>query len=167
VKINRNFRGEDKDITGFILAKSKKFILIQEAYDFRFDGYIVIPMDQFDSVRCNKFDRASKMIYKKEGLLGTQYGIQHPILLRSWQDLFTNLKKLDFHVIVECEDKEESLFSIGPIKRINKNSVSIQYYNPAGQLFKKFDLVNYDEITRIEFGDPYSTTFRKYLKPEK
>jgi hypothetical protein len=167
VKIIRTFNEIDASISGFILAMSRDFLLFQVNHEFSFNGYAIIRKDQFDSLRCNEFDKKSKEIYKKEGLLTNGYGINNNIQLTSWQSIFKGLKKNDYHVIVECQDKEEPLFEIGPIKRVSQNSVSMQYYNPAGLLENKLTPTKYADITIITFGDNYTKTFRKYLKPSK
>jgi hypothetical protein len=167
VKINRTFKDREENISGFILSLSKNFLLLQVGYDFMLDGYAIIPKDQFDSIRCNKADNKSKKIYKEEGLLNTQYGIQEPLSLKDWQGLFVNLKELDYHVVIECEDKDDPEFFIGPIKRVNKDNVSIQYYDAMGKLEKKLTKIKFKDITIVKFGDRYSTTFRKYLKQSK
>jgi len=164
VKINRTFKDREENISGFIYLLSKDFLLLQVDNEFMLDGYAIIPKHKFDSIRCNKYDKTFKKIYKDEGLLSTQYGFDKSISLKSWQDLFSDLKSLDFHVIIECEDKDEPDFIIGPIKRIYKDKVSIQYYDPTGKLDDKPTTVKYNEITIVKFDDRYTTIFRKYLK---
>jgi hypothetical protein len=167
VKINRTFKDREENISGFILSLSENFLLLQVDNAFILDNYTIIPKDHFYNVRCKKYDIKLKKIYKEEGLLDTQYGIQQSISLKNWQDIFVNLKKLDYHIIVECEDKEDPDFVIGPIKRVNKDSVSIQYYDPIGNLEDKLTNVKFKDITIVKFGDGYTTTFRKYLKQAK
>lgn len=164
VRINRTFRDKEADISGFILLNSKKFLLLQLGNDFLLDGYAIIHIQQFDNIRCNKFDKTFKKIYKKEGILNAKYGIDKKISLESWQSIFNDLKKLDYHVIVECEDKDEPDFIIGPIIRVNKDKVGIRYYDPTGKLDDKPTSVKYSDITIVTFGDRYSTTFRKHLR---
>ena len=164
VKINRTFNDREENISGFILLVSQEFLLLQIDNEFMLDGYAIIPKHQIDSIRCNKYDLAFKKIYKAEGLLNTQYGINQPISLKSWQDIFTALKKLDYHVIIECENKVEPDFIIGPVRKIYKDKVSVQYYDPTGKLEDKLTSVKYDEITIVKFGDRYTTTFKKHLR---
>lgn len=164
VKINRTFKGSEINISGFMLSHSKDFLLLQVDNEFFLDGYAIIPKQQFDSIRCNKYDRAFKKIYKGEGLLNSQYGIEQTISLKSWQSVFIELKKLDYHIIVECEDKDNPDFIIGPLKKIYKEKVSIQCYDPTGKLDDEPTTVKYSDITIAKFGDRYSTTFRKYLR---
>ena len=167
VKFNRTFREQEENISGFILKMSTDFLLIQIENDFLLDGYAIIRKDQFDSLRCNKHERTHKRILKSEGIFDIDYGIDKDIDLTSWQTIFKNLKKFDFHVIVECEDLEEPDFIIGPIKRVTKNSTSIQFYDSTGLLEDRPTLVNYNLITIVKFDDRYTKTYKKYLITSK
>jgi len=164
VKISRTFKGCEEKISGFILSMSRDFLLIQVDNEFSFNGYAIIRKDGFDSLRCNKFERTQKKIYKAEGAFDRGYGINKVISLESWQDIFKDLKKFDYHVIVECENKDEPDFIIGPIKRISQDKIGIQYYDPTGQLEQKYTFLKFSEITTVTFDDNYSKTFRKYLR---
>jgi hypothetical protein len=164
VKIKRTVTEGSADISGFILQMSKDFLLIQKEEEFYLNGYGIIRKDHFDAIRCNKNDKALKRILKAEGIFNSDYGIEKKINLKDWRTIFDDLKKYDFHVIVECEDLKDPLFLIGPIKKISKNSVSIQYYNATGLLDKKPTTVKYNDITLIKFGDRYIDVFRKYLR---
>jgi hypothetical protein len=168
VKITRSISGSNEDLRGFILAKSASLLLIQITVNFMFDGYAVIRKSDIIEIRHGKFEKASKRIFKEEGLLRSSFGLDEKISLRSWETVFTDLKRLDYHVITECENREEPDFVIGPIKRILSSRVSIQYYDPTGKLEKKPSQVLFTDITSVLFGDNYSTVFRKYLTlPEK
>jgi hypothetical protein len=164
IKIIRTFNGKEENIAGFLLAISRNFLLLQIDNEFMLDGYAIIPKNKFDSFRCNKYDKTFKKIHKKEGNLDVLYGIDHDISLNTWQSIFIDLKKADHHVSVECEDNVDPDFIIGPIKKIHKDKVGIQYYDPTGQLDVQPTSVLYNEITIVKFGDRYTTTFRKYLR---
>jgi len=167
INIKRTLHAEEDRISGFILSMSKDFLLIQVDNELSFNGYAIIRKDQFDSLRCNKYDKTLRKIYKAEGLLKSGYGIDKNISLKSWQSIFSDLKKSDYHVIIECQDREEATFDIGPIKKALKGSVSIQHYDATGQLENKLTPIKYPDITTVQFGDNYSMTYRKYLKPAK
>jgi hypothetical protein len=163
-KIKRTFTEGSADITGFILQFSKDFLLLQEEEEFYLNGYAIIRKDQFEAIRCNKYDRALKSMLKKEGIINSDYGINKKIRLMSWQAIFEDLRKHDYHVIVECENLEEPVFLIGPITKVNKNSVSIQYYDPTGLLDKAPTKVNFKDITLVKFDNRYINVFKKYLR---
>ena len=164
VKIFRTVCDKEENLSGFILKMSKGFLLIQLDYDFMLDGYAIIRKDDFDSIRCNKNDKTQKKIFKTEGLLATTYGLNDNINLTSWVTILNDLRKYDYHVIIENIRKDYLDFFIGPIKRITKNSVSIHNYDPTGKLYEKLSTIQLDSIKNIKFGDRYSTIFRKYLR---
>lgn len=167
VKVKRTVTEGAADISGFILEMSRHFILLQKEEEFYLNGYAIFRKDHFDSIRCNKFDKTFKRILKAEGIFDADYGIKKRIRMKDWQAIFEDLKKHDYHVIVECEDLEDPLFVIGPIKSVGKNAVGIQYYDPTGLLDKKATKVPYRDITLVKFADRYIEVFRKYLKEAK
>ncbi|MBX3044408.1 MAG: hypothetical protein KIT33_13135 [Candidatus Kapabacteria bacterium] len=164
VKIYRTFQDTEKNISGFILSMTKDYLLVQLDYDFTLNGYSIIRKDQFESLRCNKDDKIKKRIFQAEGIIDRLYGLDKSIPLTNWQDIFTGLKKLDYHIIVECENKRKPKFLIGPIQQVTKSKISIWNYDPSGKLDLKYTTIKFDDITIVTFGDNYSTTFRKYLK---
>jgi hypothetical protein len=164
VKIKRTVTEGEANISGFILQMSKDFLLIQKEEEFFLNGYGIIRKDHFDAIRCNKFDKAFKRILKAEGVFDSDYGIKNKIRLKDWKTVFEDLMRHDYHVIVECEDMEDPLFVIGPIKKVNNDSVSIQYYDPTGLLDKKSTKVKYTDVTIVKFDDRYINVFKKYLR---
>ncbi len=166
VKIERTFTEGESNISGFILQSSKDFLLIQCEEEFYLNGYVIIRKDQFDNIRCNKFDRTLKKILSAERIIESDYGIDKKIKLNSWETIFEDLKKYDYHVIVECENLDEPAFIIGPIKKINKSSVHIQYYDPSGVLERTSTNVDYKDVTIVKFNNRYVNIFRKYLKTQ-
>jgi hypothetical protein len=164
VKIKRTVTEGSADISGFILQMSKDFLLIQKEEEFFLNGYGIIKKDHFDAIRCNKFDRAFKRMLKAEGIFDSDYGIKNKLRLKDWKTIFEDLMRHDYHVIVECEDLGDPLFVIGPIKKVNNDSVNIQYYDPTGLLDKKPTRVKYRDITLVKFDDRYINVFKKYLR---
>jgi hypothetical protein len=164
VKIKRTVTEGSADISGFILLMSKDFLMIQMEEEFYLNGYGIIRKDHFDALRCNQNDKALKRMLKAEGIIDSDYGIKNKIRLTDWRTIFNDLKKYDYHVIVECEDLKDPLFLIGPIKKINKDSVQIQYYSPTGLLDKKPTTVKYTDITLVKFDNRYINVLKKYLR---
>jgi hypothetical protein len=164
VKILRTVCGQEENISGFILGMSKGFLLLQLDYDFMLDGYAIIRLDDFDSLRLSSYERTQRKIFKAEGILDTAYGFDKSLPLTSWTEIFKTLKSYDLHVIVENINKDYLGFWIGEIKKVTDKSVSIHNYAPDGQLYDKPTNIKFDTISIVKFGDRYSTVFRKYLK---
>ncbi len=167
VKLLRSFKKGEANIFGYLLNISKELLLMQVEYDFVVDGYAIMPKYAFDSLRFNKYDKTLTKILVAEGIRDRDWGIKHDIDITGWHEAFTCLQQLDLHVVVECENKINSKFLIGPIARVGKNSVSIQYYDASGLLDTKPTTVKFDDITTVKFEDMYSRVFRKYLRASK
>jgi hypothetical protein len=164
VKIFRTVCDKEENLSGFILAMSKQFLLLQLDYDFMLDGYAIIRLDGFDSILHSSYERTQSKIFKAEGILATSYGFDKTLPLTSWTDILKTLKSYDLHVIVENINKDYLDFWIGEIKSVTDKSISIHNYNPDGHLDDKPKNIKLDTISVIKFGDRYSTVFRKYLK---
>lgn len=164
VKLYRTVCDKEENLSGFILGMSKKFLFLQLDYDFMLDGYAIIRLDDFDSLRHSSYERTIRNIFKAEGILATSYGFDKPLPLTSWKDILKTLKGYDLHVIIENINKDYLDFWIGEIKTVTGKSVSIHNYNPDGELDDKPKNIKFDTISIVKFGDRYSTVFRKYLK---
>jgi hypothetical protein len=162
LKFVREFNNVENNIYGYLLENSASFLLVHKMIDFALDGYQIIPSDCFDSVRHNKFDKASEKILKAEGILKAEYGIKIDVDLTNWSGMFSSIQAADLHVIVECEALKEPTFTIGQIRKVGKKSVKIANYDASGKLAKKPASVNCKDITLVHFADKYSTIFRKY-----
>ena len=164
VQIFRTVCGQEENLSGFILGMSNRLLLLQLNNEFMLDGYAVIRIDDFDSIRHSSYERTQQKIFRAEGLLSTGYGFDQPLPLTSWTALLKALKGYDLHVVVENINKDVVDFWIGPIKRVSEKSVSIHNYDPDGQLDAKPTVISLETISVLKFGDRYSTIFRKYLK---
>jgi len=167
VQIFRTVNGQEENLSGFILGMSKRLLLIQLNSEFMLDGYAVIRLDDFDSIRHASYERTQRKILKAEGLLSTGYGFDRPLPLTSWTTLLKALKSHDVHIIIENFNKDLLDFWIGPIKRVSEKTVSIHNYDPDGRLDAKPTTILLETISIVRFGGRYPTIFRKYLKKAK
>jgi hypothetical protein len=167
VKIYRTIYNKEESLSGFILGMSKQFLFLQLDSDFMFDGYAIIRKDDFDYIRHSSYEKAQRKIFKGEGLLDNEYGLDKKLSLTSWTEIINTLKSFDFHIIIESLKKDYVNFWIGEIETVSDKTVSIHNYNPDGQLDGKTKSIKLKTISTLHFGDRYSTIFRKYLKPYK
>ena len=66
VKIYRTVNETEDNISGYILKMTDKLLLILNTGDFIVDGYSVIRKDDFDSIRCGKYEKTQRKIFKQE-----------------------------------------------------------------------------------------------------
>lgn len=164
VKIYRTIKNKEANFTGFILAISKEFMLIQTDFDFRLDGYTIIRRDDFSFIRNSSYEKTQTKIYKSEGLLNEGFGFDPKFSIESWKSILTQLKELNFHVIIESDNKKVLNFHIGQIVKTTNKSVFIHNYDPNGILDKMPTKIKFKKIRTLKFDDNYSKVFRKYLK---
>lgn len=149
--------------TGFIFGKSKDFILIQETDEFRMLGYQIFPIETIKHVRYNKNDKTYERILKEENLLADA-GLKYKIDFTDWKSICKDIKKTGLTIISECEHPKIQSFCIGDLKRINKKSISIRYFNAQG-IYDKGNTINkFKNITKLSFDDHYANVFSKYVK---
>lgn len=153
---------DDHSLFGFVLESSDTLTLIAEEDDFCLDGYKVLRNCDIDIRKPTASTRYCTRIMKKEGLLDN---IDDPpqVDLSSWAALFSSLRRQDRFVIVE--DEVRGQFLIGPIRRVNKKSVTINYFDGTGNWLGP-ENITYDEITCVSFGSRYIRMHRKYIKSE-
>ena len=80
--------------------------------------------------------------------------------ISSWHSLLTNLKKMGEFVTIENEETED--FLIGSIRRVNKKSVTINYFDGTGK-WLELENIAFDDITCVGFRSRYISIHRKYV----
>ncbi len=162
VRLTRKLGSFEKISTGFILDQSDDFILLQESDEFMILGYQIIPIKTIVHVRYNNYDQKYHQILVEEGLLN-EVQSKYIINLNDWFTLCNDIKKTGLTVTSECEHPKLQYFCIGELKKVNKKSISIRYFEATGKLDKKNTKNLYEHITKLSFDDRYANIFSKYL----
>lgn len=149
---------DDNSSFGFVIEQNKDLILILVEDDFWINGYQILRFSDIDSIKSTATNRHCTKILKREGLL--EGSVRPEIDLSSWRSIFRDLKKRDKYVIVEDEIEEQ--FLIGPIARVNKQSVSIKYFDGTGHWGDVLN-IKYTDITSVCFDSRYIQYHRKYV----
>jgi hypothetical protein len=152
--------------SGYIVAYSSDFLILQETDDFKILGYNILPVEQIKKIRFNKWDKYYDKIMILEGE-AEKVGLKHNIDLTTWQSIFQSIKDHQLNVIVECENPDVDSFNIGPIVKTSKKSVYVQNFDPSGLLDEKPTSIDFKSITKIMFDDRYINVFSKYLRIRK
>jgi hypothetical protein len=69
VKIYRTVCEEEENLSGFILGMSSNFLFLQLDNEFTLNGYAVIKLDDFDSIRHSSYERTQRKIFNAVGLI--------------------------------------------------------------------------------------------------
>lgn len=153
----------EKYIDGFVLDSSEQFVLLRECVDFDTKGLVIIPSNKITKLRQSKMERSFTKIYKAEKLID-KATIFNKISLESFILIFKAIKYKYKYVIVENVFQGSMEFCIGEIKRINKSSVSILYFDITGKVDNETTTIPFEDIANIEFDSNYINTFIKHLK---
>ncbi|MCQ6960922.1 hypothetical protein [Mucilaginibacter aquariorum] len=164
------FRQVSKDTSetsnGYILDFSDELLLLHETEDFIVDGYTVIPIAQIKKIRFNKSDRYFDKMMKWENEF-EKVGINYTVNIKNWKTLFTSLQEKELNVIVECEASKVYEFTIGPIEKIGKKYIYLNYFDAAGYFDDCSSSIDYPSITRVAFDTQYINVFSKYTRHRK
>ena len=166
-KIRRNV-GENtfEKNSGYIVAFSENFVVLQETDDFIIRGYLIIPFQSITEILCSISDKYYDKIMKAEGIT-KKVENRHKLELKSWQTIFNSIKKLNLNVIVQNENPNDEDFNIGPITKVNQDSVYIQYFDPKCYIDSESTKIAFGTITVASFDDIYINTLSKYLRKRK
>ena len=151
---------------GFIFEQTKDYVLMNDMYDFNYDGLIVLRKSDIDEIKCTenekfylhilKQEKIKKEILKKRKKLNFK--------LSSMKNMMKNLQDLKVPVICEHKYNNDDLFQIGSIKKVTKKKSYMQYFNARGEFTLKLLPISYKSLTFIRIDSPYTSLFYKYSK---
>lgn len=144
---------------GAVVGESPHLILLHEQVDFLFDGYTVIRRKDIARSFTSESNDYIARIMKKEGRWERVPRWVKKLPLDSWADLLQQF--VGKVVILENERTDD--FYIGPVMESSSTSVRIHYFDGCGD-WGEVERVPFSKITRMKFGDRYSTTHAKYLR---
>lgn len=149
---------------GLIVAESDTIVAIQRECDFQFDGFIFIrKRDITKRIEGTETQRYHASLMRKEGLWKTPPKSIKKLPIDSWANLVISL--VDKPVMIVNERKGDCW--VGVLKGCTKSAALIHYFNPVGVFDEDVDKVPFRSITSLQFGDRYTSTHFKYLKPQK
>lgn len=158
-----------KHFEGFVFSYSDDFVFMSDLSDFNYDGFVVLRKADIVEIRCTDSEKYFENILRKENIL-RQVRLQkreYPFRLASMEKMFKNLRDMKIPVIVENLYDEEEEFLIGPIKKVESDTVYLKYFNTIGEFDKELLAVDFDKITFFSFDSPYANLFYKYADESK
>jgi hypothetical protein len=143
---------------GLVVSESSSLILIQREYDFEFDGYMVIRRRDVSKSYSSDSNAYCERLMRKEGLWKNPPKAVRSLPLDDWRTLLTSISGKT--VIVENEKNDD--FCIGPVVACEHRCVAVHYFNGCGE-WQEIERIPYRDITRVQFGDRYSTVHNRHL----
>jgi hypothetical protein len=151
---------DSQPLYGYPLSISEELCLFENYYDFHFEGYTIIRLEDISSIRSDENERFSEFIITEEGL--KKKDIPPVIELMDWKTALKDLKNKEKYIIIESEAGDD--FYIGRIEEIKEESVSFLYFDGLGVWDKEPFEILYSNITSVSFNQRYLNVISKYLK---
>ena len=145
---------------GFILAFSKKLILIQNIYDFTVDGFIVLRRKDITELKAGETDRFQRGLLLTEGILKqVRFDFRAPI--ESF-DTFLASRPANEIVIVENEASDPPEFLIGTVASVARGTVTIRTFDGTAQLVEPPEEIGTNRITSCQILTTYANFYQRH-----
>lgn len=151
----------ERRIRGFVLAMSDELVLMQEIYDFASDGYVIVRLRDVTGVRDGDYERFDARVLAGEGIRAERP--RKAIDPSSWRTVFASLAGGGWPLaLVESENGDDGDFWVGRVLGAGETSVAFHYVSPVGVWDAEPEEIEYDDVTRVCFGDRYTTVLARY-----
>jgi hypothetical protein len=155
------------NIYGFPLALGRRLVLLQVTEDFDLDGYTVLPVEQIAEATHTETQSFFDRVLNDRGSLRRVQKPKFEVAVDAWIDCVRALASRRQLLIVDCEKRDsdtEDTFFLGSIVAISGDSMAMCHVSATAEWYEEPPSeIPYADITRIRFGDAYSTTFAKYV----
>lgn len=146
---------------GIVIHLSRTIVILQEISELKFDGILILPLNNISKLRCGKVEHAEIKVMKATG-----NGFKSPRLpwlkkANTIKDVLSFLSARNYWPIVETK----AALYLGPILSTGKTFFDLYCYDAEGKWEKEYTLP-YNEIIRIIFLDSYSEVFNEYMRKQ-
>jgi hypothetical protein len=145
---------------GSIVAQSPALTLLHYEYDFQFDGFVVIRTKDVTLCKSSESNEYNARLMRREGLWETVPQWVKRLPVGGWHDLLADL----VGKVVIVEDEPRDGFCIGRLLEANAKHAAVHYFDGCGRL-QEVEIIPYNRITLLRFGDRYSSIHAKYIFP--
>ena len=138
---------------------NNEFLLVCYEYDFEFDGFEIIRLNDITNVIYVDVDEFINKIIKSEDI-SPQKDNFLDINMSSYYDIFNYFVDNNENLIIECEYSEN--FYIGKVIEIFNDRISFLNFDGEGVWDKEPIDILYSDITLISFRNRYVKYMSKY-----
>lgn len=151
---------------GIIFDQNEDFILMCDLEDFSYDGFVVFRKSDISEIKRTDNEIFFDSIIKNEGIKEEliQKASSLDFSLGSMTEMFSKLFDDKQAIIIERLYETKTKFQIGPISKVVKKKVFIDYFNAKGEYDLKPVTSKFKDITYFRIDSPYSNLFFKYSK---
>ena len=153
----------DTPIQGFILAHSKKLVLIQYVYDFNLDGIMVLQRSDVTSIESDESGMFQTQLLKDEGLYA-KVDFTKTYDVKNWKTVLAAFGSTHQFITLEDENSEEYVFMIGKMTKLGRKKVSVHEFLCTGIWKEEVSKMSYKNITSLRAGNNYPKVYENYFK---
>jgi hypothetical protein len=146
--IRDNSQQKPKTNLGYVAAYSADFVLLQETRWFKLPGFHIFPVSRLKKIHFSNLNRRYHKIMIWRGLVET-VGINYPIDLSSWEDIFESLKKYNLTVIIEFNN---NVTPDSSVIKTTSQSVYIQAIDSKKSAGKEIAEIPFESISNLQFS---------------
>lgn len=154
---------DDLTLYGIPLMMSNNLLVINELYDFEFDGIKVIKIDDITAVYHGESESFLDEVLKNEQILLPNY-YNVSLNINNLKDLM--IQFLDKFLILECENNDNQTFFIGKITEIRELSLKFLNFNGLAIWDEVPIIIKYSSITCVTIKSRYLNIMSKYVKKD-
>ncbi|HKW10922.1 MAG TPA: hypothetical protein VJO33_11135 [Gemmatimonadaceae bacterium] len=151
-------------VDGFPLAIGSELVLLAVVDDWRFDGYAIVRLADVTEVRSNEYERFTERVLEREGELTHLVPPAPAVPVTAWSDVFEALRASGRYVLVHEEEYEEEPMSLGPVVAVHSDTMLLHYVGATAEWDAEPSEIAFQDVTRVQFGDYYSTVFARYAE---
>jgi len=162
VTINRK-KIDELGIQCFILAYSKKLILIQYVYDFNLDGIMVLQRSDVTSIESDESGLFQTQLLKDEGLYA-KVDFSKTYDLKNWKTVLSTIGSTYQFITLEDENPDNYVFILGKMTKLGRKKVSVHEFSCTGTWKEEVSKISYKHITSFRAGNNYPNVYENYFK---
>lgn len=152
-------------IRGFVLAVSDRLALLHKFNNFDPDGYTILRVDDTEQIEAGQSEAHWERMLRAEGLVG---GLELPVTidLTTLHSAIESIQASFEYMILNCDDDDDLRrwdWLAGHPLSMERDRLSFRHYDKLGRWHAEPAVISFDEITSIEFDNPYLNRFTRYL----
>jgi hypothetical protein len=154
---------EGDNIDGVVTHNKRKFVVIREERDFRFDGVLVVAKKCLSGFRDAQLEKCHNAILHHTNEIKNAKSPRWLDKCENIHDVLVELKQRSIWPGIEIIYDDDSVFYLGPIEQVHDDSVDLNCYDATGKWEKTYE-IDFHEIYRIEFDSDYCNAFNSYMQ---
>jgi len=141
---------------------NSKFLLFQYIYDFYFDGFKLICLDDITSIERGEIEKFHDKVVKEEEKTINAEEVSN-INIKDWKSFFQSIFEIGKMIDISLEWKEKGrAFFVGKVVSVSESSLELLEVYPEGTWYKETTSISYEDITMVSFNSNFCNMLGKY-----